>query len=440
MTTTDQKYLELRAEWLKLRGYLFDPSTGLPALPAVMEDVRRRLEEGEEIGLIYFDLSGEERQESICGWQAYDRLLHQVAGTLQDFRHRVLAERDAVAQLGVRGDEFVLFVGPRARQALDERRLVRLRETLVEELAGRLRIEADGEPTGVSITCGSAMVRLDPTVRIERSLYKAIEDVKTSCRRQRERQHGLRLSELRRILASRDIVIRYQPIVRLDDGLVHGFEALSYGPSGDIFENPEMLFSFAEETDQIVELERLCRLQSIKGATRLGGGQKLFLNCSPHGFVDPELATAPLLDAVRESGLRPQDIVFEVTERVAIIEWKQFRAILADLRRQGFEVAIDDMGAGYSSLQAVAEVEPDYLKFDISLVRDIHLSPIKRNLLESLVVLAGKIHSQVIAEGVETAEEFRALRAMGVTFAQGYYFAQPADLRLVERLPLGELR
>src|SRR5262249_43792980 len=82
----------------------------------------------------------------------------------------------------------------------------------------------------------------------------------------------------------------------------------------------------------------------------------------------------------------------------------------------------------YSSLQAVAEVEPDYLKFDISLVRDVHLSPIKRNLLETLVVLAGKIHARAIAEGVESVQGVQALRWMGVGLAQGFYFAVPAVL------------
>ncbi len=416
---SDQQYWELRAEWLKLRGYLFDPNTGLPALPAVLEDVRRRLEDGEPMGLIYLDLASGERLESICGWQTYDRLLKQVTAALLDFRSRSLTPRDAVALTGVRSDEFLLFVGPRDGQGLDERRLTRLRERLAEQLYGRLRLEMDSEiPQGIAVSCGSALLHTDPTVRIERSIYQSIEEVRTICRRQRERRHGLRLNELRRILATRDVLIRYQPIVRLDDGIIHGFEALSSGPPGDIFENPEMLFSFAEETEQIVELERLCRLQAIRGA--------VFINCSAHGFVDPELVSAPFLEEVRKAGRDPRDIVFEVTERVAITEWKEFRAILAALRAIGISIAIDDMGAGYSSLQTVAEVEPDYLKFDISLVRDIHLSPIKRNLLETLVVLADKIHARVIAEGVESAEEFHALRAMGVPFAQGFYFALPA--------------
>jgi EAL domain-containing protein (putative c-di-GMP-specific phosphodiesterase class I) len=426
----EQKYWALRAEWLKLRGYLFDPNTGLPALPAVIEDVRRRLEDGEAIGLIYLDLASE-RLESLCGWQTYDRLLKQVTVALLEFRDQALTPADTVALAAVRGDEFLVFAGAPPGEGLDERRLARLRGRLLQELAGRLRLEVESEvPQGVAVSCGSALVRTDPTVRIERSIYQAIDKVRAFCRRQRERQRerqrGARLAELRRILAARDVLIRYQPIVRLADGEIHGFEALSSGPAGDIFENPEKLFSFAEETEQVVELERLCRLQAIRGAARLNPAQKLFINCSANGFVDPELVSARILEEVRLSGRQPHDIVFEVTERVAITEWQEFRAILAAIRKMGFSVAIDDMGAGYSSLQAVAEIEPDYLKFDISLVRDIHLSPIKRNLLETLVVLAEKIHARVIAEGVESVEEFQALRAMGVTFAQGFYFAVPA--------------
>ncbi len=438
MSEGDQKYWELKAEWLKLRGCLFDPGTGLPSLPAVLDDIRRRLEDGEEVGVVYVDLSGEERLETIYGWQAYDQILRQAAGALNSFRAAVLGERDEIAISGIRGDEFLVFVGARAPDHLDERRLERLREKLAESLLAAMSIDAAGEvPRALALASGAAMIAADPTVRLERSIYRSVDEVRARCREQQSRRHGLRLSELRRILSSGDLRVRYQPIVALEDGFIHGFEALSAGPAGDVFENPEVLFSFAEETDQIVELERLCRQNAIRGAGRLRRGQKLFLNSSVPGFVDPELLTRGLLDDVAQAGLTPSDIVFEVTERVAITEWQHFRTIVAELRGHGFSVAIDDMGAGYSSLQAVAEIEPDYLKFDISLVRDIQISPIKRNLMETLVVLAGKIDARVVAEGVETSGEFAALRDMGVALGQGYFFAAPAALEdpVPARLP-----
>jgi len=441
----DNRYWELKAEWLKLRGYLFDPGTGLPSLPAVIDDIRRRLDDGEEVGVIYVDLSGEERLETIYGWQAYDQILRQAAVALGAFRAAALGERDEIAISGIRGDEFLVFVGAKPPARLDSRGIERLREKLVDALLAGLSFDSTGGvPRALVLASGSAMIEAEPTMRIERAIYRSVDEVRARCREQRNRRHGLRLGELRRILAARDLRVRYQPIVVLEDGFIHGFEALSAGPAGDVFENPEVLFSFAEETDQIVELERLCRQSAIRGADALNRGQKLFLNSSVPGFVDPELLDRGLLDDVARAGLTPTDVVFEITERVAITEWQHFRTILAALRGHGFSVAIDDMGAGYSSLQAVAEIEPDYLKFDISLVRDIHLSPIKRNLMETLVVLAGKIGARVVAEGIETAGEYAALRDMGVALGQGYYFAAPAALanpvpsRLAEPVHLRE--
>jgi len=419
--------LAMRTEWLKVRGYLYDPNTLLPAVPAVLEDVRRRIEKGERVGVIYLDVSGEEHLEEVYGWATYDGLLQQVAKALGDCRGPLLAADDVVALAGVRSDQFLVFVGLDSRRG--ERELAQLRERLIVELGRHIKIQIGTEvPRPLGLHAASALLKYDPTVRIERSIYKVLDAVRVECQRDRQESLTARRRELRRILQSRDILIRYQPIVRLGDGSVFGYEALSCGPDGDVFQNPEMLFSFAEETDQIVDLERLCRGESVRGSTRLPRGHKLFLNCSAHGIGDVEGLSTQLVAQAQAAGLRPSDVVLEITERVAVTAWNDFRKRIDDLREMGFGVAIDDMGAGYSSLHSVAEVQPDFLKFDIALVRDIHLSPIKRGLLESLVLLAERIDSQVIAEGVEKEEEFETLRGMNVPFGQGYLFSPPTTL------------
>jgi EAL domain-containing protein (putative c-di-GMP-specific phosphodiesterase class I)/GGDEF domain-containing protein len=419
--------LQMRAEWLKVRGYIYDPNTSLPAVPAVLEDVRRRIEKGERIGVIYVDVSGEEYLEEVYGWATYDGLLQQVAQALADCKGPLLGDDDVVALAGVRSDQFLVFVG------LDDRRgareLAQLRERVVSELGRRIKIQVGKEvPRAIGLHAASSVLKYDPTVRIERSIYKVLDGIRIDCHRDREQSLGIRRRELSRILQSRDILIRYQPIVRLGDGSVFGYEALSCGPDGDVFQNPEMLFSFAEKTDQIVDLERLCRVESVRGSVRLPRGHKLFLNCSAHGIGDVEGLSTHLVAQAKAAGLQPSDVVLEITERVAVTAWNDFRKRIDDLRAMGFGVAIDDMGAGYSSLHSVAEVEPDFLKFDIALVRDIHLSPIKRGLLESLVLLAERIDSQVIAEGVEKEEEFETLREMNVPFGQGFLFSPPTTL------------
>ena len=427
MDDKTHELLQMRAEWLKVHGYVYDPNTNLPAVPAVLEDVRRRIEKGERVGVIVVDVSGEEHLEEVYGWATYDGLLQQVAQALADCKGPLLAAEDVVALAGVRSDQFLVFVG------LDDRRgareLAQLRERVVNELGRRIKIQIGNEvPRGLGLHAASSVLKYDPTVRIERSIYKVLDSIRIECHRDRQESLTARRRELRRILQSRDILIRYQPIVRLGDGSVFGYEALSCGPDGDVFQNPEMLFSFAEKTDQIVDLERLCRTESVRGSVRLPRGHKLFLNCSAHGIGDVEGLSTQLVAHAQAVGLAPSDVVLEITERVAVTAWNDFRKRIDDLREMGFGVAIDDMGAGYSSLHSVAEVQPDFLKFDIALVRGIHLSPIKRGLLESLVLLAERIEAQVIAEGVEKEEEFETLREMNVPFGQGFLFSPPTTL------------
>lgn len=435
-----REMLRLRAEWLKTKGYVYDPITGLPALPAVVEEIRRRVEGGERVGAIYLDMQSEEQLESIYGWETYDGLIQQVAAAIQSLFGGPLKASDIIALRGVRSDEFLLFLTSEGREAFDDRILRRLRDRIAHELSTLLQIEIGFEgPRGLGLHTACAMLGHDPTMRIERMIYKVVDEIKDQCRRERAEQITARLAELRRILSHEDIRVRYQPIVWLGDRRIFGFEALSGGPEGHLFENSEMLFSFAEKTDQIRELERLCRLQSLRGARSLSRGRKLFLNTSVHSVEDTEFFTGQVADEAERIGLVRGDIVLEITERVAVTSWQSFRRHLAGLRQSGFAVAIDDMGAGYSSLHTVAEIEPDYLKFDISLVRDIHLSPIKQDLLGSLVDLARKIDAKVIAEGVEKAEEYETLRAMGVTFGQGYYFARPGTIALDSPVPVEPL-
>ncbi|MGH9857407.1 MAG: EAL domain-containing protein, partial [Acidobacteriota bacterium] len=165
---------------------------------------------------------------------------------------------------------------------------------------------------------------------------------------------------------------------------------------------------------------------ALRAAQSMNIRRKLFLNSSPRALQDKDFSPDQLAQYVAELGLQQNGIVLEITERVAIQEWASFKKVLEQFRNHGFQIAIDDMGAGYSSLQAIAELEPDYLKFDISLVRNIHENLIKKGLLETLVSLSSKIKASVIAEGIEDKEEYQALRSLGVQLGQGYFFASPS--------------
>lgn len=426
MTDYRDFYRELRTDWLRLRGCLYDPNTQLPALPTVVDGVRRRLEAGGKVGLIYVEPTNGAHLESIHGWEAYDALLRDLADALLQGTGDGSTET-TLALAGVRSDEFVIFPVLEAGDGRVAAELERLRVALVANVEKRLH-ERSQASFRAPLQSAAVALELEPTVRIERSIYQGLYRARELCRQESERRRSGRLAELERILAERDVVMRYQPIVELATGRVHGFEALG-APPGVAFETPDMLFSFAEETGLIIDLDRLCRLEALRRSPQVLGTAadcKLFLNCSADVFHDRSLL-ADLVDGARALGLEADSLVLEITERVAITEWQAFHACLESLREAGVKVAIDDMGSGYSSLKTVGEIEPDYLKFDLSLVSDIHHSAIKRELLAALVTLARKIAARPIAEGIEKPEEFEVVRGMGIDYGQGFLFARPAE-------------
>ncbi|PYQ04646.1 MAG: hypothetical protein DMF83_17870 [Acidobacteria bacterium] len=228
----------------------------------------------------------------------------------------------------------------------------------------------------------------------------------------------------------------FHPIIRLRDREVVGHEALTRPLIGGSFDSVEELFAFAESSELMMEFERMCRRTAIRAAKEVPHMGLLFLNASAGAVEDPEWSAGTVEQDLTGSGLKPSDVVVEITERVAIVRHDEFQGALKTFKERGYRVAVDDMGAGYASLQSLAAIEPDFLKFDVSLVRDIDRSSIKRSLLESLRHLAEKIHARVIAEGVERPEEMQTLLELGIELGQGYLFHREEPPPVVDKEPL----
>jgi EAL domain-containing protein (putative c-di-GMP-specific phosphodiesterase class I) len=426
----ESDYFRLRAEWLRFKGHVLDANTGLPTLTAVLDDVRRLMEERGTLALVYLDLGGDGQFEPLHGWQAYDEVVRGFARALLALRDEAaLGRRDVIAVMTVRSDKFLVFMRA-AESSPDaaglEARVRRLRDKL-EEALPRFLPEALGPQ--VAFHSGHALMFRDPMLRAERSIHRALDEAMFMSLRQRTRDEDRRAQGLDQMIGDRDLVTLYQPILDLRSMEVLGHEVFSRGPAGGPFEDAERLFALAERTGRLLDLERLCRQRALGSVRRhLKPGAKLFLNTSARALADPEVGGAAFVRQVDDSGLSHQDVILEITERMAVEEREPYREMLRRLKREGFGIAIDDMGAGYSSLQALVEVEPDYLKFDISLVRQIDRSVIKRSLLETLVDLSAKISARVIAEGIELEPELATLREMGVPLGQGRFLAPPVML------------
>ncbi len=233
-------------------------------------------------------------------------------------------------------------------------------------------------------------------------------------------------SEFAGILSTQGLMAVYQPIISLQTGNILGWEALTRGPEGSYFQRPDVIFSFAENNGLLFATEKICRTLAINNFGAMEAEQKLFLNVHPRTVGDAGFIKGETMELVREYGWHPNSVVFEITERHSIDDYEYLKKTLEHYRNQGYQVAVDDVGAGFSGLYSIAEINPDFIKIDMSLVRNVDKNPERRAVVGSLLDLAVRIGCQVIAEGVETAGELKTLIALGVPYGQGYYLVRPA--------------
>jgi EAL domain-containing protein (putative c-di-GMP-specific phosphodiesterase class I) len=416
-------YYRLRTEWLRFKSQLFDGLTGLPALAAVVDEVRALVEAHGSADVIYLDLGRSGGHETNLGWSAYDEAVREFASVLGSLREKGAVGADDIVCLHiVRSDRFLVFLAqrddPLSRSAAAHRE--RLVSAIRQRIADTL---LPGSPLrALRLAAGHARFRLEPGVRPERAIHQAVTDAMAVSLLEREGIEAVRRDELSRMIFEGGVRSVFHPIVRLADGQIIGHEALTRPVMDVSFDSVEEMFAFAETTELLVEFERLCRRTAVSSAARVPGLGLLFLNASAGAVSDPEWSDGSVEAALTAVGLRPHDVVVEITERVAIVRHDEFQNALRTFKERGYRVAVDDMGAGYASLQTLAAVEPDFLKFDVSLVRDIDRSRIKRSLLESLRQLADKIRARVIAEGIERPEERQTLFELGIELGQGFYF------------------
>lgn len=235
------------------------------------------------------------------------------------------------------------------------------------------------------------------------------------------------LSALHLILAHGDIHTLFQPILSLSEQRLFGYEALTRGPSGSPLHAPLPLFSAARHAGRLSELEQLCRKRACQRFHQLELGGKLFLNVSPETLLDPGHQPGYTLQLLESLGIPPQRVVIELTEQTPIDDFALLDAALHHYRAMGFAIALDDLGAGYSSLRLWSELRPDYVKIDRHFIDGIHRDPVKREFVGSILQMARAARARVIAEGVEQVEELHLLAQMGVDLVQGYLLGRPQE-------------
>ncbi len=224
----------------------------------------------------------------------------------------------------------------------------------------------------------------------------------------------------------------FQPVVDVARQNVFGYEALIRGPQGSAFEKPLTLFTHAKLLGLEVEFEILCRKIAIREFAGLALPNRLFINISPSILMASGYKKCRTVQFLNEFGVDPERVVIEVTEHQQTSQYGILNTALRHYRNQGFLVALDDLGAGYSSLRLWNEVLPDFIKIDKHFIRDVHQNKIKQSFIKGLLEISAGSNCKIIAEGIEKQEEYQFLHAMGLCYLQGFYFAKPAARPVIQ--------
>ena len=401
---------------------IYDGVTGLPIHP--FDDPERAHERIAHLGVIYLQIGKFFGFEELYGWELYDQVLIVVSrGLREDVEgSRLGANLFSIRYSGSDGF-YVLYDLPSSGRARGSPALEAEGARLQSNAVKRLRSAFAGTAVDLMTVHASSLVTSDnPRVRSSRHLSRQLSDaVKIVSQRQTREKLDL-CAALKRVMAMKQLRAAYQPVRHLADGEVLGWEALIRGPVGSPFETPNVLFAVARENDMDVELETLC-LDTIFGDLPRGvSSRRLFVNASSMLLRHPVFLDERNLASINRSH---HDVVVEISEK-EIVEYSSFGGILSTVRGAGLKIAIDDAGSGYSGLEAILNLRPDYIKVADSLVRGLEGDPIKREIISSLAAIGRRIDATLVAEGIERDEELQALIALGVEFGQGYLLGRPS--------------
>lgn len=415
----------------------FDACSGLHTFLHYIPELRETLERQRALGMIYIDASDLGKIEYDYGHELYEEILNSVVKTIEDLKGNLIRKEDILTIRHPKDESFLLFLSSKREEYCNFLKMENLQQ-IIERFGQSLnaqifQISFPYTKKIMKADIGYSYTVFNPLLSAERTVYRLIEHSKSVAKFNGDRFMINIHESLKEIIIEENIQTHYQPIFDLKTGKVFAYEALTRGPVGTPMESPLMLFGVADKTNLSFELDRLCRKKALQNIHGLGNDQKLFVNTFPNTMHDPEFKGESLSNLLHSCGLKGDNIVFEVTERVAIENYSMFQKEQNYFSSLGFGLAVDDIGSGYGSLEAIANLKPQYVKVDLSIIRDIHKNPVKQELLRAISDIGRKVNAKILVEGIEVQEELEVCQQHGCDYGQGFLLGRPSkDLLDVE--------
>lgn len=390
-----------------------------------VKKVEKFLERGASVGLVYIDLANACSIDDTSCWVSVNNLLKNAHLILQDWKKSELPHLQEIFTIGpLKGDDFAVFFVPKRSSHLI------WTEGLLSGMAGGLRDKLFPKPEhtngfhsngNLDFYLGWSSIEPTQGVSVERLVYRAIREASELTTDQHFTEVSRLAKDLGNIIDNMQFKTVFQPVVHLKTRSVLGYEALVRGPVGSPFHDPEFIFSIAAKTRLLLKAEKLAKISAVRSSQNIPDNYKLFLNIESELFVRPD----EILQMLRDAGCQPGRIVFEITERKAIKDFRYLQGVVKRLRDEGYQFAIDDVGSGYASMESIAILDPNFIKIDQSLIHDIVRDTVKQDIVRAFINLSQMRRASLIAEGVEEKEQFETLKKLGVEYAQGFFFSYP---------------
>jgi EAL domain-containing protein (putative c-di-GMP-specific phosphodiesterase class I) len=397
----------------------------------LLPHIAEKFDEYGAMGLLLVEAGGLAEIERGYGAHAHRRALLALASLI----HELVGERLAIEDLVATGETgrnelaILLFRDP-GEVDFYRHEMPLLRRMLWEGL--RKRGQRVGYPYTRSLApmqVGTGAALRNPTIGAESQIRCALEEARDHAALESRIESRQRRKRLFELVIEGQVRSVYEPIVEVESRTVFGYEALARGPEGTELHTPYKLFATATEQDLLFQLDCLCRKSALDGARDYPRGAKLFLNVRPTTIHDPSFQADTLEQTLARCELSPSDVVFEISEQESIENFAIFREVRDYYGKLGFQIALDDTGAGYASLEAVMELAPDFIKVDRAFVAGINEDKGRQEILRALQSVAQQIGAQIIGEGLDTLEELETLHQLGIPYGQGWLFGKPHPLR-----------
>ncbi|MGB9824778.1 MAG: EAL domain-containing protein [Candidatus Hydrothermia bacterium] len=434
----DKTSIDLQLELLNLKSASYDHVTGIPLINVVYKNLVKILDQKRKIAIIAISLTNGQELELSISFELYDKLLRELVTSINQILKHNYIEKYYLVSAFHGGETYYIFIPESETLEINKNILDNIRDVLERGLNLKIasfKSKFDLQSFSPSMAISGKILESSGAWRSERFLARELDKIRSEVKGASERSDDTMKIKLKSMVNERDIDVVFQPIININNKSIYGYEALARGKTEEL-KNPEYFLLLAQKYNLLKEVESTCVFNALETfykaclKNKKLNDKKLFINLSPLSFS--VLISDEFTESIKSYGFKSDQIVIELTEKFAPLDPSETKDYYDFIKRisnlLGFEIAVDDVGTGYSTLERIAELNPRYIKYDRILTKNVYRDPIKQELLKTILDFSKKLGSKLIVEGVDNNEDFEFLKSLGVEFIQGYIFGRPLKL------------